>query len=258
MFETLTEEWRPKDDGFVWTIPSGWGQGRAVFGGLLVAGAYALVRSQSERSVRTIQCQFLAPAVAGPIRAQLTTMREGKTASVSQVDLVQDDQLKTRFLFTSVSPRPGSIKVEPPVGKAWNAPETYPELPYIEGLTPEFTQHLEYRFAEGGIPFQGSKAAAFGGYVRFRGDEDTVSSHERTIALLDAWPCPTLSVLTKPAAASTMTWSIHLLALPAGGFHAFTYETVTAASGFSTAVGLLRQQDGTLAAYSEQTVAVFD
>ncbi|MEL6195472.1 MAG: thioesterase family protein [Myxococcota bacterium] len=258
MFEELAEDWRPDGEGFVWTVPPGWGQGRAVFGGLLAAGAYALVRSKNERSIRTIQGQFLAPAVAGPIRAQLATLREGKTASVFQLDLVQGDQLKTRFLFTSVSPRPGSIKVEPPAAEAWNAPETYPELPYIEGLTPEFTQHLEYRFAEGGIPFQGAQAAAFGGYVRFRGDDDVLSSHERTVALLDAWPCPTLSVLTKPAAASTMTWSIHLLAPPAGGFHAFTYKTVAAQSGFSTAVGMLRQQDGTLAAYSEQTVVVFD
>ena len=80
---------------------------------------------------------------------------------------------------------------------------------------------------------------------------------ERTLGLLDSWPCPTLSILEQPAFASSVTWTAHLVAPPAPGFHAFTYDTVVAAGGFSTAVGRMWGPDGQFVAYTEQTVAVF-
>ncbi len=81
---------------------------------------------------------------------------------------------------------------------------------------------------------------------------------EHQLALLDAWPCPTLSLLDRPAFASTVTWTAHLLAPSAPGFHRFTYETVAANAGFSTCSGHLFDTTGQLVGLTEQLVVVFD
>lgn len=33
-------------------------------------------------------------------------------------------------------------------------------LPFIPGLTPDFTQHLEFRFGEGGLPLQAQQTGS--------------------------------------------------------------------------------------------------
>ncbi|MEN0062030.1 MAG: thioesterase family protein [Myxococcota bacterium] len=259
MFEDFVDRWRPSSETrATFEVPLGWGQGRATFGGLVGAAGVALARSQTDRLLRTFHAQLLAPVVPGPLEGHLEVLREGRTTTMMEVRLLQDDRLAAVLGLTFVIERPDQTSVAGPPAPNWGPPDDLPAIPYVEGgPVPEFVQHVEMRFAEGGFPFAGVETAAFGGYGRFR-DDPQAASLERTVALLDVWPSPTLSILKGPARSSSMTWTAHLLAPAQPGFHAFTYRTEAAQHGVSTVVGRLWGPDGTFLAYTEQTAAVFE
>lgn len=256
--DTLKDIWQRSadDDDLHCEVPERWTQGRSLFGGLSAAAAAAAASSLTARPLRTMQAQLLGPISPGPMRARSRLLREGKTTTFVQTELHQEDKLRATFSFIFVQPRTQSKHIPGPVSPGWGAPEEADAMPYLPGLTPEFTQHLEFRFAHGAMPFQGGEVAEFGGFVRFRESAQTSVLHQ--IALMDAWPCPTLSVLQKPVFASTVTWSAHFLAPSAPGFHQFHYKTTAADGGFSTATGHMWDSKGTYVGFSEQTVVVFD
>ena len=113
------------------------------------------------------------------------------------------------------------------------------------------------RWASGGVPYSGSKAPHFQGWFRFH---EPVADAEGLIALLDVWPAPSITMLRKPAPASTVTWNAHLVDMPSdwSGYFAFEYETVVGRAGFHTVVGRLHAPDGRLVGWSEQLSAIFD
>ncbi|MEM6731389.1 MAG: thioesterase family protein [Myxococcota bacterium] len=249
--------WTRDGDHHRWTVPEGWGQGRAVFGGLVAGAAARLSQSFVERPLRTIQTQFLAPVRHGVLEAEFEELRRGKSATITRATLRQDDRISSLFVFTHIEPRPDSIRVPFPDAPEWKPPEQVMQMPYIAGVTPEFTQHYDFRFAEGSMPFTGGTRAHFNGYIRAK--EDAGVEVADTLGLVDAWPCPTLTILSRPVAASTVTWTLHLFDPPSPtAFNRYAFRTELAASGFSTSVGRMWNAEGQPVAYSEQTVAVFD
>lgn len=259
----MRAQWTISPDGdATWEVPESWAQGRSLFGGLTVAagaarGRLALASKSSGRRLRTVQAQLLGPVTPGVLEGRAQVLREGKTTTFVAVELEQEGSVRAALSLIYIEPREGAMSVPGPAAPAWDAPERFASLPFLPGVTPEFTKHLDFRFAEGTIPFQGGSEASFGGYIRFReAPPELLAEHQ--LALLDAWPCPTLSLLDRPAFASTVTWTAHLFAPSAPGFHRFTYETVAAESGFSTCTGQLFDSTGRLVGLSEQLVVVFD
>lgn len=257
-FDSMLRSWEPDGDAYRWTAPAGWGQGRALFGGMIVAAGAALSGTLTTRVLRTVQAQFLGPVVAGPVTGHAKILREGRTTTFVEVRLSQDGKERAVLSSIHVNERPEAVRVDgdPPPQWKHTVGDLQP-IPFMPGITPEFTQHLDMRFATGAIPFSGSDTAHFGGYARIREDsEETSELHQ--LALLDAWPVPTLARLSGPAFASTVTWTAHLLGSSAPGFHQFDYRTFSARNGFSTAAGQLWDSSGQLVGYTEQLVAVFD
>ena len=75
-----------RNDPSAVTIPADWGQGRATFGGLMVALQYEAMRAQisPERALRSLSVSFVGPAEPDvPISFEVQVLREGK--AVSQV-----------------------------------------------------------------------------------------------------------------------------------------------------------------------------
>lgn len=239
----------------------GWTQGRTIFGGYTAAAAAVLACSHlPEYKLRTMQAQLLAPIVAEVVNGELIVLRRGRTMAFCEVRIHQDNALRAVFSYAFANARE-SIAVPGPAAPEFQAPEKALELPYLEGLTPEFTKHLEYRFCEGGIPFRGGDEASFGGYVRFRKSAESPMTISELIAMLDTWPCPTLCLLNRPVPGSTATWTAHLIEAPktsASDYYKFRYRTLAAKDGFSTVLGQLWDQSGKLVAFSEQTSVVFD
>lgn len=250
-------EWQRQSGGdYTWEVPDGWGQGRAFFGGLVASSTLALSRYATARPLRTLQLNFLAPVRPGSLQAELAVLRDGRSTTVTEVRLRQREQLAATATLTFIQPRPESRAVKGEPAPDWGPPEDHVAMPYIEGLVPDFTRHLEYRITEGGFPYSGQETPLIGGYVRLREDEDT--SPELQLALLDAWPCPTITLLDGFAPSSSVTWSAHLLEPLLPGWARFRYRSLHAKDGFSTSVGTMWRSDGRLAAYSEQSIAVFD
>ncbi len=259
MFDAgLQQKWQQTDSGWVSELPTGWGQGRAVFGGLTAAYAVALAQRQvaDHWQVRTMNVHLMRPAVAGALEGEARVVRQGKSATFVQVNLLQNGEDIASLTFVFARPRPDALKVQAP--SVWQGPdpETLQELPYIPGVTPEFTQHVSMRWVTGGYPFSGSPEARFDGYCRYK---VPAAGMEALIGMLDFWPCPSLSVMTDPAPASTVAWTAHVLALPQSfdGWFSFSYETMAGAEGFHTVAGRLYDPEGRLVGWTEQLVAVF-
>ncbi len=257
--DSLQQGWQTRDGVWVFDMPSGWMQGRSVFGGLTAAVGVALGRRQmgSSWALRTMNIHLVRPTVAGPTEGRVRVVREGKSVAFMQVNLLQDEQEVALLTLTFASARVEAMQVEASPRWQGPGPEALVELPYIPGLMPEFLQHMSLRWASGGPPFCGADAARYTGYCRFN---TPVAGVAAVIGLLDAWPCPSLSLLSSPAPASTVSWTAHILRVPDDfdDWFAFSYETVVAEDGFHTVVGRLHGPDGRLVGWTEQLAVVFD
>lgn len=274
---TLRERWSPspmssQSDGAAWRfdMPEGWMQGRSVFGGLSVAAAAGLASRHVDpsRSLRTLSAQLMRPVTAGPVDGSFRVVREGKSTTFTEVRLMQQGVETAIVSLIFTRPRDEALVIAPT--PRWQGPDpesldsfsdapgpmTSPAASAKTRLPPEFVQHIAMRWASGGPPFSGASEARFTGYCRFRQPAGDV---EGILGLLDAWPCPSLSVLETPTFGSTVTWTAHILAIPDDfdGWFPFSYDTVAGAGGFHTAVGRLHAPDGQLIGWTEQLVAIF-
>ena len=147
------------------TIPADWGQGRASFGGLLVALQYEAMRAHVpvERALRSLAVSFVGPVAADvPVRFEVEVLREGKAVSQVLGRVVQDGQVMTLVQGSFGAARESVANVDGLPAPEMKAPEDCPLLPYIKGVTPEFMRHVALRWAVGGLPFSGNQSRKMG------------------------------------------------------------------------------------------------
>ncbi|MBO6279410.1 MAG: thioesterase family protein, partial [Pseudomonas sp.] len=151
------------------TISEEWGQGRASFGGLMVALQYEAMRAQvsAERALRSLAVTFVGPAEPGvPISFEVEVLREGKAVSQVLGRAVQKGQVVTLVQGSFGAARESVVKVGSVPAPQMKAPQECPLLPYIKGVTPEFMRHLSMGWAVGAFPFTGRGTREMGGWVR--------------------------------------------------------------------------------------------
>ncbi len=247
------------------SIPAEWAQGRASFGGLVAALQYEAMRAKvsADRPVRSLAITFVGPVEPGvSVGFEVDVLREGKAVSQVLGRVLQNDQVVTLVQGSFGASRPSEVEVlaaPAPEMKHWDDCQ---ELPYIKGVTPEFMRHLAMRWSVGGLPFTGNKSREMGGWVRLRGDvkeEPVTEAH--ILALVDAWPPALLPHLKKPAAGSTLTWTIEfvqpLQALSTLDWCKYLVEIEHARDGYGHAAAALWSAEGQLIALSRQTVTIF-
>jgi acyl-CoA thioesterase len=259
---SLSQLWSAEEAGWSITLPDGWGQGRAVFGGIGGALSASLGRKvvAPKRKLRTASFQMMRPLSAGPVLGEVELVREGKTTSFVEARLISGGKASVHAQLVYVAARPTALAVEadpswvgrdgPPVDELATMPVGLPGMP-------EFLAHLEMRWVTDSLPYSASDQARLRGYFRFR---RPVADDEGLLALLDVWPCPSLALLKGPVPASTVSWTAHLVDHPLSfeGWFAYEYETVSARDGFHTVVGRMHDPQGRLVGWSEQLVALFD
>ncbi len=259
---SMREQWHQTPEGWRFMMPTGWMQGRSIFGGLTAASVAALGyrHVDPDRTLRTLSIQLIHPTTPGEVQGQLAILREGKNTTFAQAQLQQHGQITATASLVFARSRETSKPVLP--SQRWMPvteppPEQIEDLPYVPEILPEFTQHIAMRWAQGSPPFSDAQEAHFSGYCRFRAP---AGDAEALIGLLDAWPCPSLAIVDRPIVASTVTWTAHLLSIPNDfdGWFAFSYETVAGEGGFHTAVGRLHDPHGNLVGWTEQLVILFD
>ena len=245
-------------------VPEQWGQGRAVFGGMASALAMAHLVTELPESIplRSVSVSFVAPLNAGAATVSRRILRQGKSVVQAMVEITQQDQVALVLLASFGAERPSAYQI-----KAEAAPDAGTQVMVLpkQGPVPEFTRHFDYQISRGAMPFSGGAGTELGGLIRFAEGESTAVGVLELLALVDAWPPVSLTLLNQPAPASSLTWTIEFIQPhQAAEAKALTTDWWSylasiehAADGYHHIEAKLWQPDGQLAAISRQTVTVF-
>lgn len=253
-------------------ILPGWGQGRATFGGALAALLYqhaqgVLGRELAQRSlaasalpVRSLTISFVAPAAPGAVQLSSTILRRGKSVMQLESRMLQNGEVVAAMLASFGAARDSNIVVEPASAPALAAPESGQPLPYIEGVVPEFTQNLDFRFVHGGLPFTAQPGSGIAGWVRLN-NLSVPCEVAHLLALVDAWPPSVLQMFDGFAPASTLCWTVefphHDLAGLTSDWWQYAASADASADGYAHIAAHCWNQRGQLVAICRQTVTVF-
>lgn len=243
------------------TIPPDWGQGRSTFGGLVVALALERMRLHvaPDRRPRSLLVAFVGPVEPSEVELEVAVLREGRSATQLEARVRQAGAVACTVTAAFAGDRPSKLDVASRPAPSQPGPEGLFALPFIPGLTPAFTQHVELRWALGGPPYSRQAVPEQAGWCRFR--EGGEAREEHVLALVDAWPAPVLQTLREPTVASSMSWMIEFVdqdpQARADAWWRFDAGTDRAAGGWTNIHGALWSPSGKLVALSRQTVAVF-
>ncbi|MCA9543009.1 MAG: thioesterase family protein, partial [Myxococcales bacterium] len=202
---SIVSAWQPGLGGG--RITADWAQGRAAFGGLLATGALRAARTQvaPDRQLRSALVDFVGPAAPGPVDVEVQVLREGRALTRVEVRLSQGDAVCAVVLASYGADRPTLLPWPGEAAPAVPPATERPSMPFLKGVTPDFTQHFDYRWTVDSYPFTGRERGHVQGWVQVRGDEAPVTA-ETLPALLDAWPPPIWSRAKRPFPGSSVTW----------------------------------------------------
>jgi len=245
-------------------IPAGWGQGRAAYGGLVAALLQTHLQQQQgeSRPLRAAHIAFIGPATVGDAIVESRLLRAGKSALQAEVRLLQGDAVIATLQASFGADRASQLIEPAPARPEMKGPEACPSLPYIAGLMPEFTQHFDMRWSEGGLPFSGHASANMKGWIRLRDSADAGTIDPALVlALVDAWPPAVVARCNGLANLSTMTWAVGYRPVSdvfsADGWWAYQADTLSSSDGYAHIRSTLWTPGGEAIAMSQQTVAVF-
>ena len=249
--------------GLTLTVPEKWGQGRATFGGLVAAMMYERIPASvsDDRVIRSIMLSFVAPVSPGEMDVIVKILRAGKSATQVQVSAIQNDAVCAVMLASFGGARESAIKIEYEDAPATKEPEAVTPFPFIPNVTPDFTQHFDYSYTQGTMPFMGSTQTVMGGWIKLKDECAQPINVPQILALLDAWPPATFSLLKKPASGSSLTWNMSFIDTPlqASANEWWQYEANIqhAQDGYSHIDSTMWDENGKAIVMSHQTVSVF-
>src|SRR5258706_9577249 len=153
-FSVLISRIQAADGESMLDVPEDWVQGRTLFGGLQAVVGLAAMRSLApEAPLRSLQVTFLAPVPGGPVRAKARVLRSGKSATHVEARIVDGDNTLALMVAVFGLPRASAVSLRPQQPTV--TPAKPIELPWIPGVTPNFTQHFKARWIAGGPPWSG-------------------------------------------------------------------------------------------------------
>jgi len=246
-------------DGYQWEVPTGFAQGKATFGGLVMAALAAAAgqRAPAGRKLRSVQAELMGAPRPGPSTLTVRSLRESRHTTTLAVELTQGGEVTTHAVFLFADARAALTPIRPPAiaAEPWHALRP---LPIGMPFAPEFTQHFEYRVVDGMI-FSGTPAGRTHGWLRPR--RPPASGDDRLLMLLvDAWWVAALVALDRPRPAATVQFALDVHGDftgigPAGPYY-HRGEVVAQSDGWASETRELWGPDGRLLALNRQLVAV--
>jgi acyl-CoA thioesterase len=257
-FTALMESAEADGAQFRVTIPDEWMQGRTTYGGLSAALCLetALQSFPDLPPLRSAMITFIGPA-GGDVRGEAQVLRQGKSVTYVEADIVGEKGLATRAVFAFGAGRPSAFNATYTPSPAMPPPEEC-EPYFNDGPSPSFTQRFESRLAKGGRPVSGSDCHDHFIWVRHR-DEDAAGM-TALIALADMPPPAVLPMLRAPAPVSSMTWAVNILTerpVTRDGWWLLQSRGENALEGYSSQDMLVWNRDGELVIAGRQSVAIF-
>ncbi len=193
------------------TVPVGFGQGKATFGGLVVGACVRSMQARvgdEKRRLRSVSAQLIGAPAPGAVTIRVRLLRASLTVSTFTADLEQNGVVMTHAVAIFASDRPVDLAwqtLAPPAVPPWR---DVAALDLNHDFAPDFTRHFEFRNI-GPVPFSGSTDASLG-YVR-----PVVPCQVRDGAwlacLVDVWwlACITHLEDVRPAATLTLNAELH-------------------------------------------------
>jgi acyl-CoA thioesterase len=255
-----------QDDVVSFPVLPDWQQGRTAFGGLMAVYGTAAMRDVAGHDwpLRALQTNFIAPVAVGEVQVAVQVLREGRNVRQVQAQVTQGGQVAAVLVGVFGIGRETRLPaLDPRRPEVARDPDASIGRPYVPGLAPAFTQHVDFRWAEGGPPFSGTDTWHSRIHLRLH-DAQGVDAELLSVMLADAAPTPALSRFNVPTPASSVSWSLELQshALPddaaaATGWWRVDKDTHAGAVGYVSESTRLWAPDGRLAALGYQVVAVF-
>jgi acyl-CoA thioesterase len=271
-FSEVLDALRRDGDGWSLVIPRTWANGRTVFGGLQVALSVRAMRGAltdalgagngdvAALPLRSLQTTFVAPvAAATPVVLRAEFLRAGRSATHARCDLLQGGKLACTTVAIFGAARPSRIALDILKPEVQADPETLRDMPYIPGITPEFLQHLQLRWGVGRLPYSGHDEPHSTIFARLR--DTGCNAEDALIALADSIPTPALSMLEKPAPATSINWMLELIGDPGlldrNRWSLIGTDVRAGADGYLSQTSVLWGPDGHAFSVSHQSVAIF-
>ena len=268
-FSALIERRTAPDRAVVrFEVSDDWLQGRTTFGGLIAACAVQAMRDVAggdwDRNVTllALQTSFVGPVGLGPLDVSVQVLREGRNLRQLQATAMQQGQTAAVLLAVFGVQRDTALPtLEPAQPDVERRAADLPALPFLPGVTPNFTQHLDFRWAEGQPPFTAGDFWHSRIHVRLK-DPQPAPHELLAVMLADAAPTPALTRLPQRGPASSVTWALELAGpdpadADSGGFWRIDKDTRAAAGGYVNETTRLWTPHGRLAAHGYQVVAVY-
>ncbi|MCM5678100.1 thioesterase family protein [Schlegelella sp. S2-27] len=249
-------------------ISDDWLQGRTTFGGLIAACAVQAMRDvagsawDGHVALLALQTSFVGPVGLGTMDVSVQVLREGRNLRQLQATATQQGQTAAVLLAVFGVQRTTALPpLEPAQPEVERRAADLPALPFLPGVTPNFTQHLDFRWAEGQPPFTGGDFWHSRIHVRLK-DPQPAAHELLAVMLADAAPTPALTRLAQRGPASSVTWALELAVPDAtdddcSGFWRIDKDTRAAAGGYVNETTRLWTPGGRLAAHGYQVVAVY-
>ncbi|MBC3831899.1 thioesterase family protein [Undibacterium amnicola] len=254
-------------------MESGWGQGRAIFGGLLGAlvVAHMQARLTGDAKLRALTISFVAPVEVGEVEFKSEVLRAGKSVTQMQCHLLQQGKVVLSALASFGVARSSQVVVASEAAPDFGGINDGLSFPYLEGIIPEFTRKIDFLYKDCDLPFSASSKSHIHGWMRWK--ESAGMSAEVSaacapllslIALIDAWPPAILQMLDRPTPASSLTWTLEFpsidetsLSQQANPWWQYRAHTDAAHNGYGHIAAEVWNEHGQLVAISRQTVTVF-
>jgi acyl-CoA thioesterase len=264
MAASISDVSMPRLDGdnFWLDVPAGWRQGRGAFGGLTICAAVRAIEARvadPRRKVRSVTAELTAPVEVGGAELVVDVLRAGSSVTVARAAVIQGGETRGHAVAVLAASRPGAgdlawCELEPPPAPPWRE---LPVAPLDGPPAPEFTQHFEYRIAEG-VPATGGAARCVG-WVRPRAPGG-VRDAGYIAALADAWFPATLVRARAMRPIATIAYALEILGDLEGLDPAapLLYRGVVpvSAGGYCVETRELWGEDGRLVALNHQTFAI--
>lgn len=244
-------------------MPGSWSQGRATFGGLTAALMFERMQQlvADGRAMRSLQVSFVGP-VEPEVKAtfEARILREGRAVSQVEGRIVQNGETRLVCLASFGGDRESEVQVDALPAPEAPAFDRCRGLDYIEGVTPEFIQQIEMRWAFGNFPFSGKGGRELGGWMQFRKTPETFSD-AHIVALVDAWPPAVLPYLKSRVRTSSLSWALDIVhprpVMEPGDWLLYKASIDQAGAGYGHTQAGIWTSRGELVALSRQTVTVF-
>ncbi|MAN75009.1 MAG: hypothetical protein CME84_13100 [Henriciella sp.] len=240
------------------TIPEDWMQGRTTYGGLTAAlcleSAMELV---PDMPIRAAQVAFVGP-VGGDVVISPTLLRQGKSSAFVNADLVSEDGVMARCIFTFGAKRPSKLDQASREWPQVKGPDDYPSF-FGSGRRPNFANHFNVRLAEGQPPVSGAERGDITLWLRHK-DEGALYNPTTLLSIADAPPPAAMSMMTEPGPISSMTWMAEFLTddiVTTEGWFLVHHEAQATRDGYSSQSMRMWNADGQPMMIGRQTIAVF-